>query len=119
MNPCTCARCARSAELRLLGEGLDAIVQRATPPRRWWERLFGLRAITAAHMIDVPTPEQRRKRYYDAAGRFPADFDLQKHLLRAQLGWEYRLAWAQGKTIDFRAIRRQAGGRTHLRVVAQ
>ncbi len=119
MNPCTCARCARSAELRLLGEGLDAIVQRATPPRRWWERLLGMRATAAAHLINVPTPEQRRQRYYDAVCRFPAHFDLQNDLLRAQLGGQYRQAWAQGKSINFRAIRRQVGARAHLRVVAQ
>jgi hypothetical protein len=116
---CPCVRCQeKPLELRLLGEGMDAIMQPATPPRRWWERLFGLRPLHDDRLLTPPSARARLARYRDAALLFPMDAVYNQFELREMLGERYQAAWKQGKRPNFRRIQEEFSPRGYLRAVS-
>ena len=87
----------RPSEIRLIGEGLDAIIFPATHPRTWWERLTGLRARSNEHGIRPLSDSARLDRYHDAALLRPMYRDQQLLDLRELRGWNYLKAWRDGR----------------------
>lgn len=116
---CPCVRCQENpAELRLLGQGLDAIMQPAAQPRRWWERLLGMRALSDDRLLTPPKASERLARYHDAALLFPMDAVYNHVELRQMLGERYQAAWKQGKRPNFRRIQDKFSPRGYLRAVS-
>lgn len=87
----------RPPEIRLLGEGLDAIVIPAARPRSWWENLLGLRPITDERYLRSPSNAARLARYHDAALYRPMYRDTQLLELREYRGWNYLKSWCAGQ----------------------
>lgn len=83
------------APLRLLGDGLDAIIQHTVRPTEGW-----LRNVVAGtndpSLPWEPTPEERLKRYHVAVGLHPLpDRDFAER--RAMLGELILTAWLRGE----------------------
>lgn len=87
----------RPPEIRLLGQGLDAIIFAAAHPRTWWEKLARLRARTDEGFFRPLSEDDRLKRYHDAALLRPMYRDPQLLALREHRGWHYMKAWRAGK----------------------
>lgn len=81
-------------QIRLLGEGLDAIVIATGRPRTWFERLLRLPAI--AEHLRPTCPADRLARYRDAAQLHPMYRDELLRDRREWRGWNYLKAWRAG-----------------------
>lgn len=94
------------APMRLLGEGLDAIIQHTRRKPWGWERLVFPYGIDDPALPNQPTAIDRLLRYRTAAQLHPAEPDPLKAGQREALGTLYRNAWERGERPNFRRIGR-------------
>lgn len=81
--------------LRLLGEGLDAIIQHTRRPQEGWLGWL-LRGTNDPQLPNQPEPKQRLDRYLVALGLHPLpDHDLADR--RAMLGELIKQQWQRGR----------------------
>jgi hypothetical protein len=93
------------AELKLLGEGLDAIIQHTKRPPWFLERLFYPGGINDPRLPNQPTERQRLSRYLTAVSIHPLHTDHSLASMREILGWQFREAWQCHRYPNFRRIR--------------
>lgn len=83
-------------QIRLLGEGLDAIIIPTARPRTWLEKVLRLRALSDWRYLRTVSNADRLPRYHDAALFRPMYRDPQLLDLRERRGWNYLKAWRAG-----------------------
>lgn len=86
-------------ELRLLGGGLDAIIQHTrVKPTDWWGRLIAPPGGFDDPRLPVrPTDRDRLSRYEIAADLHPVHTDPKRHEIRRIIGEQLVQAWKLGK----------------------
>lgn len=84
-----------ASELRLYGEGLDAIIQLTrSGDRYWFDRFIRMFMPRFLHRdVILPTPEDRAKRYRDAFALFATGQDRAGFEYRAIIGEQFQKAW--------------------------
>lgn len=108
----------RPPPLRLLGEGLDAIVQHTCRPHSsWLASLLFSSGVNDPALPTIPTDAQRMERYLIAALLYPADSDYRATERRFHVGAQYKHAWTCGRFPNLSRVHLAPRVRPHLRLV--
>ncbi|NUS37631.1 MAG: hypothetical protein HOQ02_01200 [Lysobacter sp.] len=105
-TPTPAAPAPEPPPLRLLGDGLDAIIQCTRRAPVGWECLFWPRGFNDSALPIAPTVMERQLRYLTAAQLHPLHSDPAAADMREALGGLYRAAWARREFPNFRRFSR-------------